>query len=58
MSNRNIIDYRILSDRGKYLIASQVKDLIEQGWQPYGDYKAYFNRDDERIYEQAMVKYE
>lgn len=47
--------YRILQNCFVDELEKEIKQLIREGWQPFG--YPYFGRDPDAMYIQAMVKY-
>ena len=51
---RKIVDYMIVEKDNFHNFSDQVKNLIKEGWQPFGGVSQW----NSRIHTQAMVKYE
>jgi len=56
MENKKIIDYDIVANRYSYLVVGRVKELVSEGWQPFGNPVSI--GDGYNYFAQAMVKYE
>lgn len=63
MSERQIVDYMLASfaewtndDRQSFL--DGIRDLIQEGWQPFGSPVYLEKYGNDRFFYQAMVKYE
>lgn len=53
-----IVDYRILSANAAHLLVKQVRDLLPDGWQPFGSLAVDSFEKGGRLFSQAVVKYE
>lgn len=53
-----ILDYEIIAAVDFNDVVRYVKSGLEKGWQPYGLLLVVTGADEDRIYCQAMVKYE
>lgn len=58
MQNRKIIDYKAVTGGNVESLTQRVKDLLADGWQPFGSISTSMSNDCDYRNSQAMVKYE
>ncbi len=54
---KKIIDWTICSETNPSRLDGRISDLIQLGWQPYGELKVNYD-DCSLVYTQVLVKYE